>query len=123
MAEPVVYTKEQIEKASYPDLVENNLVYSKIPLSRLDTPHGRAYYQSQVDEGERTYLYSSTTILDNVMAKGIGFDMWLGNANSYKDAMEYGKERADIGTMVHALCMYLVWGETVDCRDGFLNED
>jgi len=123
VAEPLIYTKEQLEKASYPDLVGNNLVYSKIPLSRIDTPHGRAYYQSEEKVENRVYLYSSTTILDNVMAKGIGFDMWLGNANSYKDAMKYAKERADIGTMVHALCMYLIWRKTIDCRDGFLSED
>ena len=62
-------------------------------------------------------------LLDNVLAKGIGFDMWLGNANSYKDAMDYASERASLGSMVHALCMYLIWGETIDCRDGFLHED
>ena len=123
MAKPVVYTEEQIKKASYPDLVDNNLVTSNIPISRLDTAHGRTYYQRDVKEDERTYIYSSTTILDNVLDKGIGFKMWLGNAKSYADAMQYANERADIGTMVHALCMYLIWGETVDCSYGFLSED
>ena len=123
MAEPVKYTEEQIEKASYPDITDKNLAVSKIPLKRLDTPKGRTYYQGNVDPEERVYIYSSTTIIGNVLAKGIGFDMWLGNASSYKDAMEYGKERADIGSCVHALCMYLVWGETIDTRDGFLIED
>ena len=123
MAKPIVYTEEQIEKASYPDLVENNLVTSKIPLKRLDTKYGRVYYPYDEEDGDRTYLYSSTTILNNVLTKGIGFDMWLGNAKSYEDAMKYGRERADIGTMTHALCMYLVWGETVDCRDGFCFDD
>ena len=123
MAESVKYTKEQIQKASYPDLVENNLTTSKIPLKRLDTTHGRTYYQRDVDEADRTYLYSSTTILDNVLTKGIGFDMWLGNANSYKDAMDYGKERAAIGNCVHAMAMYLIWGETVNTTHGFFNED
>ena len=94
MVEQIVYTEEQVEKASYPDLVENNLTTSLIPLKRLDTPHGRTYYQRDADKADRTYLYSSTTILDNVLTKGLGFDMWLGNANSYKDAMDYGKERA-----------------------------
>ena len=124
MAKPVkVYTEEQIEKASYPDITDKNLAVSKIPLKRLDTPKGRTYYQGNVDPEERVYIYSSTTIIGNVLSKGIGFDMWLGNASSYKDAMEYGKERADIGSCVHALCMYLVWGETIDTRDGFLIED
>tara|TARA_Y100000034_G_C6827619_1_gene373292 strand:- start:73 stop:444 length:372 start_codon:yes stop_codon:yes gene_type:complete len=123
MAESVVYTEEQVQKASYPDLVENNLTTSKIPIKRLDTPHGRTYYQRNVDEKDRTYIYSSTTILDNVMDKGIGFKKWLGNAKSYDDAMEYANKRATIGTMTHALCMWLIWGETIDCRDGFLLED
>ncbi len=123
MAEPVKrFTEEQIERASYPDLVDNNLVTSKIPLRKLDATHGRVYYQSRVEDDDKTYLYSSTTILDNVLAKGIGFNMWLGNANSYKDAMDYASERADVGTITHALCMYLIWQETVDCRDGFYME-
>ena len=123
MAKPVVYTEEQIEKASYPDITDKNLAVSKIPLKRLDTPKGRTYYQGNVDPEERVYIYSSTTIIGNVLSKGIGFDMWIGNASSYKDAMNYGRERAGIGSMTHALCMYLVWGETIDTRDGFLIED
>ena len=117
------YTEEQLKRASYPDLVENNLTTSKIPIKRLDTTHGRTYYQRNVDEKDRVYIYSSTTILDNVMDKGIGFKKWLGNANSYDDAMAYANKRAEIGTMTHALCMHLIWGETIDCRDGFLLED
>jgi hypothetical protein len=123
MAQSVVYTKEQLEKASYPDLLENNLVTSPIPLKRLDTKHGRTYYQRNVAVEDRTYIYSSTTIIDNVLDKGIGFKMWLGNAKSYEDAMEYANKRAEVGNITHALCMYLIWGEMVDCRDGFLNED
>ena len=117
------YTEEQIQKASYPDITDRNLAVSKIPLKRLNATKGRVYYQGNVDPKDRVYIYSSTTIIDNVLAKGIGFDMWLGNASSYKDAMDYGRERANIGSCVHALCMYLVWGETVDTRDGFLLED
>ena len=123
MAEPIKYTEEQIEKASYPDITDKNLAVSKIPLKRLNATKGRVYYQGNVDPKDRVYIYSSTTILDNVMDKGIGFKKWLGNAKSYDDAMEYGKERADLGSCVHALCMYLVWGETIDTRDGFLIED
>ena len=123
MAEPVKYTEEQIEKASYPDITDKNLAVSKIPLKRFDATNGRVYFQGNVDPEDRIYVYSSTAIIGKVLAKGIGFDMWLGNASSYKDAMAYGKERADIGSCVHALCMYLVWGETIDTRDGFLIED
>ena len=123
MAEPVVYTEEQIQKASYPDITDKNLAVSKIPLKRFNATKGRVYFQGDVDPKDRIYVYSSTTIIDNVLAKGIGFDMWLGNATSYKDAMDYGRERANIGSCVHALCMYLVWGETIDTRDGFILED
>jgi hypothetical protein len=122
MAKPVVYTEEQIEKASYPD-IENTLITSKIPLSRLDTPHGRTYYQRGLEAENRRYLYSSTTILDNVLAKGIGFSKWLGNSLSYDAAMIYARERANVGTCVHALCMHLIWGETIDCTHGYFNED
>ena len=122
MPEPVVYTKEQIEKASYPD-IPNTLITSLIPLSRLDTPHGRTYYQREVKTEDRTYLYSSTTILDNVLNKGIGFNMWLGNSISYVAAMDYAKVRARIGTITHQLCMYLIWQKIVDCTHGVFNED
>tara|TARA_Y100000593_G_scaffold95130_1_gene200446 strand:- start:15368 stop:15736 length:369 start_codon:yes stop_codon:yes gene_type:complete len=122
MAKPVEYTEEQIQKASYPDL-PNELITSKTPIKRLDTPHGRVYYGIDQEEGKRTYIYSSTTILDNTLTKGIGFNMWLGNANSYKDAMEYGKERAEVGSITHALCMYLIWGYEIDTDNGFLIED
>ena len=122
MAEQVILTKEE-ENASYPDLVDKNLVTSKIPLKRMNSTHGRVYYQSNAEVEDRAYLYSSTTILDNVLTKGIGFDRWLGNATSYSDAMEYAKERAMIGNMTLALALWLIWGETIDCRHGFFIED
>ena len=118
------YTEEQVQKASYPDLVENNLTTSKIPIKRLDTKHNRrVYYQRDAKEADRVYIYSSTTIIDNVMDKGYGFKKWLGDSLSLDHAEKYASERASIGTMTHALCMYLIWQETVDCRDGFLLED
>jgi len=43
-----------------------------------------------------------------ILNKGIGFDMWLGNANSYKDAMEYASERADLGSKVHTDIAHLI---------------
>ena len=114
-------TEEQQLQASYPDPPQ--LITSKIPISRLDTPKGRVYYQREAKEAERTYIYSSTTVLSNTLTKGIGFDMWLGNATSYKDAMLYANERAFLGTMCHAMIMYLLWGEEVDTKHGFYNED
>jgi len=109
-------TEEQILQASYPDPPQ--LITSKIPISRLNTAKGRVYYQREVKVEDRVYIYSSTTVLSNTLTKGIGFDMWLGNAVSYKDAMLYGKERAFLGTMTHAMIMYLLWGEEVDTKTG-----
>ena len=114
-------TEEQILQASYPDPPQ--LITSKIPISRLNTAKGRVYYGRDVKVEDRTYIYSSTTILSNTLTKGIGFDMWLGNALSYKDAMQYAGERAFLGTMTHAMIMYLLWGEEVDTATGFYNED
>ena len=68
-------------------------------------------------------MYSPTTILSNTLSKGLGFNMWLGNANSYKDAMDYANERAFLGTMVHAMIMHILWGEKVDTSIGFYNDE
>ena len=113
-------TEEQILQASYVDPPQ--LITSKTPIKRLDTSKGRVYYQRKAKEEDRAYIYSSTTVLSNTLTKGIGFDMWLGNALSYKDAMSYASERAFLGTMTHAMIMYLLWGETVDTDTGFYNE-
>lgn len=124
MAQSIINTIIKDEpkiQASYPDPPQ--LIYSKIPLSRIDTPKGRAYYQKNVKEDKRTYIYSSTTILSNTLTKGIGFNMWLGNSLSYDHAMEYANRRAFIGTQTHAMIMYLIWGEEVDTSIGFYNED
>ncbi len=119
MAESVEYTEEQIEAASYPDLLEHNLTTSKIPLGRMDSQHGRVYFQKEVKESDRTYIYSSTTILDNVLDKGYGFRKWLGDSLSMEHAERYAQKRADVGSAVHALCMYLIWGYEIDCRNGY----
>ena len=113
--------EDKILQASYPDPPQ--LITSKIPISRLDTAKGRVYYQRGEKVENRVYIYSSTTILSNTLTKGIGFDMWLGNALSYKDAMKYASERAFVGTMTHAMIMYLLWGEVVDTTTGFYNEE
>ena len=114
-------SEEQILQASYPDPPQ--LIVSKIPISRLNTAKGRVYYQRDVKVDDRVYIYSSTTVLSNTLTKGIGFDMWLGNAVSYKDAMQYANERAFLGTMTHAMIMYLLWGEEVNTKTGFYNDD
>ena len=122
MAQQIEYTEEQIKKASYPE-PKNVLIYSEIPIKRLDTPLGRVYYHINAEPKDRVYIYSSTTILSNTLAKGKAFDMWLGNSNSYKDAMDYAHERAFVGSMSHALIMFLIWGKTVDTDNGFYDQD
>ena len=63
MVEPVSHTENQIKSASYPDLEDRDLVYSKFPLSRLQSANGRVYYPTNVEPEDRTYIYSSTSIL------------------------------------------------------------
>ena len=123
MVESIAYTENQIKSASYPDLEGRDLVYSKFPLLRLQTPNGRVYYKDGEKPADRVYIYSSTSILGATLRKGIGWDKWLGNSPSYEMAKDYGNQRAHIGTMTHALCMYLVWGEIVDTSTGFYNRD
>ena len=125
MVEPITkptYTEEQILKASYP-APEQPLLTSKIPVKTMDSKVGRVYYARDCKEEDREYIYSPTTILSNTLNKGLGFDMWLGNATSYKDAMDYARERAFLGTMTHAMIMWLLWGEEVDTKNGFYNQD
>ena len=57
-----------------------------------------------------------------VIYKGEGYDRWLGNSLSYKHAMEYANEAATIGSIVHALCMRLLWGEKIDTEEGFYDD-
>lgn len=46
------------------------------------------------------YLPSVTSI-NSVIAKGDGYERWLGNASSYRDACEYRDSRASIGLLTH----------------------
>ena len=95
---------------------------SKIPTETLDLSNGRFYSQRNVKKkSDKIYLPSVTTIL-KVINKGDGFDRWLGNSLSYKHAMDYANEAATIGSIVHALCMRLLWGESIDTTKGFYDE-
>ena len=118
----VTYNKDQVKKASWP-LPPNDKISSKIPSKSLDFKGNRYYYQrKEKDVNKRDYIMSVTTWL-NCLSKGIGFNRWLGNALSYESAMSYANERAFIGTMTHALCMYLIWGDEVDTSHGFYDVD
>ena len=51
-------------------------------------------------EFQGEYFPSVTSIL-KAKAKGEGYERWLGNAKSYRDACNYRDERADIGLEIH----------------------
>ena len=100
-----------------------------IPVERFDLNYRwytplLSWYRENVDKDADEvpldwYKPSTTTICD-VVSKGIGFNMWLGNANSYKDAMDYANDRAMIGTMVHDACEVLILGGEVDTEVGWV---
>lgn len=81
-------------------MLENN-----IPLERHDCINGR--YYSNNDGNPKIYHPSVTTIL-NIVAKGEQFDRWLGNSNSYEDAMDYASHKASIGTVAHIVLEYML---------------
>ncbi len=72
-----------------------------------DCKNGRWY------EFEEKWKPSVTTFL-NVISKGIGFNIWLGNSVSYELAMEYADERADLGSRIHTDIVHLVSGLPVE---------
>lgn len=72
------------------------------------TSNGRFY--KIVYDGKIRIYPSVTTIIDSTVAKGKGYEKWLGNARSYRDAQEYANERAELGTKVHKHCEELANG-------------
>jgi len=97
------------------------LVQSKIECSSMDLPNGRWYYGVNQTEETRAYFPSVTSIL-NIVSKGEGFDRWLGNALSYDDAMAYAMKKANTGSIVHAICMFLIWGQDINLADGWIDD-
>ena len=77
---------------------------------RHECKNGRWY------ECQGQWKPSVTTFL-NVLYKGIGFDIWLGNAVSYKDAMDYANERADLGSRIHTDIACLVRGYDIEIKE------
>ena len=65
-------------------------------------------------KGRKLWKPSVTTFIGAVLNKGIGYDMWLGNAISYKEACKERDIAAKRGTIVHNLCEELM-------LKGFLN--
>ena len=118
----IVYTDSQVKKASWP-LPDNEQITSKMPTKTLDFKGNRYYTQRKLKKGETADFIMSVTTWLNCASKGIGFDKWLGNSSNYAAAMKYANDRALIGTMTHALVMYMTWGKKVDTSIGFYDND
>ena len=84
-----------------------------------DCNRGRVYYDMSLDEKDRLYVDSVTTIIDHTLAKGYGFDKWLGNSLSYEHAMEYAEKKALDGSMTHDFIDMLIKGNEVDTDLGY----
>jgi len=82
-------------------------------VERFDLGGIRWYSPIVEDETEwknRAFVPSVTTVL-NVVDKGFGWNKWLGDYTSFKDAMDYAREAALVGTIVHAFIDELVRGK------------
>ena len=88
-------------------------IQSLTPIERVDFPFGRAYTPllSYLEENFKTQEWTkesrqhlpSVTTIQQIMAKGIGFDKWLASYPSYEDAMAYANKAATEGTQIQ-LC-------------------
>ena len=80
---------------------------------RVDATNGRWYEVSP-----NTYYPSVTTIL-KVIAKGEGFERWLGEARSYEEAIAQRDAAGRRGTQVHEGITTLLAGEAVPIDDSW----
>ena len=102
------------------------LVQNPIDVERHALKDGRWYAPSDVWWGKHTkkmkskptkpYFRSFTTI-PNALSKGIGYERWLGNSQSYDIAMEWANERANIGSVVHILIEKLLMSSKISFED------
>ena len=87
------------------------------PVKRVDVSGTRFYYKQEQEDlpwEEKIKAPSVTSIIDDVLAKGYGFNKWLGDSASFESAMAYGKETALVGTIVHSFADRMVQGETIN---------
>jgi len=121
---------EVLEKVVDARHFSGDLVDTPIPIERFDLNYRwycpiLSWYKENVDAKAKEvpldwYKPSTTTICD-IVSKGVGFNMWLGNAVSYDAAMAYANERATIGTMVHDACERLISGDEVNTDIGWID--
>lgn len=76
------------------------------------------WYTRPARDGETglpiTEYVPSTTWITSYAYKGIGFQKWLGNSESYEAAQEFKRVRGEKGSRVHAAIALLLEGESVD---------
>lgn len=82
-------------------------------MSRLDCKNGRWY---EAPDGKT--VPSVTTVL-KVFPKGEGFDRWLGQADSYADAISVRNAAGERGTMIHGAIEMLLKGDSVLFNDSW----
>lgn len=107
------------------------LIQNPIPVERHQLNDGRWYtptdawwanqFKDVKNPPEKPYFRSITTI-PGVFNKGLGWDRWLGNANTYESAMEYARERANIGSLVHILIEKLLITNIVAFDDSVMEQ-
>ena len=86
------------------------------PVERFDL-HGVRWYSPIVEEetewADRIFAPSVTTVL-NIVDKGIGWNKWLGNSPSYESAMDFAREAALVGSIVHDFIDQMTHGQTIE---------
>lgn len=83
----------------FPDYTTPQLPELPFTVYRYNCKNGRFYGIEN-----RKGLKPSVTTIMKAISKGIAYEIWLGNASSHKDAMDYSMTAADSGTKVHKKC-------------------
>lgn len=73
-------------------------------------------------QGRKLWKPSVTTFIGSVLNKGIGYDMWLGNSISYKEACKERDIAAQRGTLVHNLCEELIIKGSLDVSEEIISD-
>ena len=111
--------EKAVEDAYHDAVINDQLIQSKIYADKGNFQLGRAYYRRTKEIVKKGVFWSVTTIIENTIDKGYGFAKWLGDSPSHQHAMDYADKAATVGNIVHALVMFLIWGEEVDTSKGF----
>ena len=83
--------------------------YKNKPIERFD--EGSRWYS---DARKKAWKPSVTTVIGQLLNKGPGYDEWLGNHASYKEACATRDEACEIGNIVHDSIETLLGGFPVE---------